>query len=290
MAYETVVNLHVTERCNYGCTFCFGKWGVGSTEHELFEDAARAGVLIRDVADAVAARDGAECSVRFNFVGGEPALLRSLPKLIGYCKALGTRVSFVSNGLMLQRFQPAWIARQVDIAGLSIDSAVHATNLAIGRATRSGRPFHLESILASLAELRRLGATRVKINTVVSRANVGEDLSPVIREIRPDKWKVLQVLPVYGSTDTVSAAEFAAFVRRHAEFDDILVHEDNHAMADSYLMIDPLGRFFWKDSTDGSGYQYSAPVLEVGASTALRACPISWERYADRYRGVTIQV
>jgi radical S-adenosyl methionine domain-containing protein 2 len=41
----------------------------------------------------------------------------------------------------------------------------------------------------------------VKVNTVVSRANVGEDLAPVLAALRPDKWKVFQVLPVYGDRD-----------------------------------------------------------------------------------------
>jgi hypothetical protein len=50
---------------------------------------------------------------------------------------------------------------------------------------------------------------------------------------------------------------------------DILVSEDNDEMTGSYLMIDPLGRFFWRDG--GDGYRYSAPILEVGAAAALNA-------------------
>src|SRR5207249_11774337 len=99
-----VVNLHVTERCNYHCSFCFGRWGIGSAERDLFEDVDRAGALIADVHAVVAALRPDRQPVRFNFVGGEPALLRSLPWLVESCRALGARVSFVSNGLMLHRF------------------------------------------------------------------------------------------------------------------------------------------------------------------------------------------
>jgi radical S-adenosyl methionine domain-containing protein 2 len=94
------------------------------------------------------------------------------------------------------------------------------------------------------------------------------------------------MLPVYGSADAVSAAEFTAFVRRHAEFADVMVVEDNDRMIASYLMVDPLGRFFWtSDDADGDagGYSYSRPILEVGAATSFRECSVSWEKYVERY-------
>ena len=42
---------------------------------------------------------------------------------------------------------------------------------------------------------------RVKINTVVTRTNLMEDLSDFIVEARPERWKLLQVLPVEGQND-----------------------------------------------------------------------------------------
>ena len=43
-------------------------------------------------------------------------------------------------------------------------------------------------------------------------------------------------------------------------------------MTDSYLMVDPTGRFFWR-SKYAPGYDYSSPILEVGAAEAMAQIP-----------------
>src|SRR5262252_3134424 len=98
---EIVVNLHVTERCNYNCSFCFGQWGLRSyREAEVFADLAAARQLIEDVFGAIVSGSlGPARRVRFNFVGGEPGLLRPLPELVYFSRSLGARTSYVSNGL-----------------------------------------------------------------------------------------------------------------------------------------------------------------------------------------------
>lgn len=282
MGAELVVNLHVTEQCDYACSFCFGKWGLDRAAG-VFEDLARSTALISDVFDVLSASEFGTHGIRFNFAGGEPALLRGLPTLVEHCRRIGARRSFVSNGLMLRRFDAAWISRNIDIVGLSIDSLSELTNLRIGRATRSGQAFSLAHIIPPVRELRSLGRCLIKVNTVVNRENVHENLSPALRSLEPDKWKVFQMLPVYGSAGTVTAAEFRKFLRRHAEFAHILVSENSDQMTASYLMIDPMGRFFWTSDGGAGGYRYSRPILEVGAMAALQECTISWAKYFDRY-------
>lgn len=44
---EMVVNLHITERCNYGCTYCFGKWG-------LFDDSSTKPAFVRTLRPPIA--------------------------------------------------------------------------------------------------------------------------------------------------------------------------------------------------------------------------------------------
>lgn len=286
MGAELVVNLHVTEQCNYSCSFCFGKWGLGGAVG-VFEDPRRATALISDLFGVLSQSELGSHGIRFNFVGGEPALLRTLPELVAHCRGLGVRTSFVSNGLMLRRFDALWISQNFDIVGLSVDSASDSTNLRIGRTARSGRVFSLAELIPSVCDLRSISNCLIKVNTVVCRKNLRENLSQALRSVAPDKWKVFQMLPVYGSVDAITAAEFTEFLQRHAEFSGILVSEDNSQMTASYLMIDPLGRFFWTPDTGNSGtseYLYSQSILEVGAATAFRECVISWTKYADRYR------
>ena len=137
--------------------------------------------------------------------------------------------------------------------------------------------------LTYFAELRSGAGPETKVNTVVSRTNHQEDLSATIRLLRPHKWKIFQTLPVYGTRGAVTTGQFHGFLARHRAFSDIIVSEDNDEMTASYVMIDPLGRFFWRDPAGGPGYSYSAPILEVGARAAFRQVVIAWDRYERRY-------
>lgn len=280
---ELVVNLHVTERCDYACSYCFGKWGLGSTT-EVFQDPELSVALVSDVFAALVESTGGSRRIRFNFAGGEPALLRSLPTIVEHCRGIGARTSIVTNGLALRRLDAEWMVRNLDIVGISVDSVSERTNLAIGRATRSGRPFRLDDVAPAVRRLRAGGHRCVKVNTVVSRANVDEDFSGALRDLSPDRWKVMQMLPVHGDAGSVSAAEFAGFLRRHSEFAAITASEDNRQMTASYLMIDPVGRFFWTSEDAKSGYRHSRAIMEVGAAAALAECTISWPKFFDRYR------
>src|SRR5690606_13422725 len=96
-------------------------------------------------------------------------------------------------------------------------------------------------------------------------------LGGLIERVRPDRWKVLRALPVIDSSLVVSDSAFQGFLQRHTTFAHLMSPEDNQLMTESYIMIDPLGRFFQNASpTVGSrGYRYSSPILEVGIESAF---------------------
>ena len=147
--------------------------------------------------------------------------------------------------------------------------------------------FHLGFSLA-LGESAKARGLRLKVNTVVNRYNLDEDFRSFIRAMGPERWKVFQALSVEGQNDrhfgefAVSRAEFDLYVERNrsVEQDGItVVPENNEMMTGSYLMIDPLGRFF--DDTQGK-HTYSRPILEVGVPQALEEIMIYPERFAQR--------
>ena len=76
--------------------------------------------------------------------------------------------------------------------------------------------------------------------------------------------------------------QFQAFVARHAAYRSIAVVEDNQDMQESYIMVDPQGRFF-QNSPVFAGYQYSQPILEVGAEKAFEQVNFNPERFLSRY-------
>lgn len=63
-----------------------------------------------------------------------------------------------------------------------------------------------------------------------------------------------------------------------------MVVENNQCMAGSYLMLDPMGRFY-QNVHQRQGYDYSQPVLHVGVEQALSQIAFSPEHFAARYAG-----
>jgi radical S-adenosyl methionine domain-containing protein 2 len=49
-------------------------------------------------------------------------------------------------------------------------------------------------------------------------------------------------------------------------------------------MVDPQGRFF-QNSPCSAGYQYSQPILEVGAEEAFSQVNFDLEKFSSRYFG-----
>ena len=223
---------------------------------------------------------------KINFAGGEPTLCRWLPELISRAKELGLTTSIVTNGSRLTREWLGSTKGSLDWVTLSIDSLDRDTLLRMGRTARSG-PMSEQEYMTVIGDLKEFGI-RLKINTVVTRYNMGESLAAFIAETCPERWKLLQVLPVNGQNDhavdryTVSDDEFDQYVQvnRCVEAYGIrVVPENNNLMTGSYVMIDPAGRFF--DNVAGF-HTYSKPILEVGVEAALREVTIDPEKFLSR--------
>ena len=156
----------------------------------------------------------------------------------------------------------------------------------MGRATRSG-PLSQADYLDIIYMLKERGI-RLKINTVVTQINCDEDLSKFIAEARPERWKLLQVLPVRGQNDglvdgqLITLRQFAGYVARNRSVEEMgiaVVPENNDMMTGSYVMVDPAGRFF--DNMAG-GHAYSRPILDVGVDAALREVSVDPDKFRMR--------
>lgn len=290
-AGELVINWHLTEACNYACRYCYSKWHADGSGKELIHDTEGSTALLAEIYRHFAptprnhARLGMEWhSVRLSLAGGEPLLYdREIVRIVAQARETGFDVSLITNGSRLTRPLIAELAPQLSVLGLSLDSALAAINREIGRADRHSQALLLEDLSEIIALGRKLNpALRVKINTVVNALNFTEDMSPLIRQLSPDKWKVLRMLPTVTSDLSIADHEFAEFVDRHTLLGNIISAEDNSDMVESYIMIDPRGRFF-QNSLSGGGYRYSAPILDTGAELAFRQ--ISWlaDKFQARY-------
>lgn len=262
------INYHLYKPCNARCRFCFATFR--DVQGALTPDEAR---------ELIACLRQAGCE-KLNFAGGEPTLHPHMDTLLVHAKQLGFTTSMVTNGARLRPLLDAH-ASALDWVGLSVDSAREEVQKALGR----GRGDHVAQSIA-LADRARAAGVRVKLNTVVTSLTWAEDMSALVTRMRPERWKAFQVLPVRGQNDgsvedlLITREQFEAFIERHQHLAGVSpIAEDNDAMRGSYLMIDPLGRFF--DNVGGS-HVYSEPILAVGVARALAQVRFSLDKLRAR--------
>ena len=291
---QLVINWHLTEACNYSCRYCYARWDGRVDERELIHDSHRTQRMLAHLADFFSPDNQANplrremdwASVRLNLAGGEPLLYRQRTvDVVNTARELGFNVSMISNGSHFDRPSLEALAPNLSLLGISLDSAQQNVNRAIGRVDRQGRVLAQDDLVDVLGKACMLNpAMRLKINTVVNALNCEEDMSTMIRLLSPDRWKVLRMLPVVTNNLAVSDAQFNGFVERHSGVEEIMCIEDNNSLAESYIMIDPHGRFFQNSMADGlGGYQYSRSILEAGARDAFSELRFSPRKFLTRY-------
>ena len=275
------VNWHFWPWCNYGCKFCFAR----------FEDIPRADRLPKEIAITVPEMLAAAGADKITFVGGEPTLCPYLGDLLAASKDVGLTTCIVSNATGLtEEFLDEW-GHLIDWVGLSIDASNDEIHAEIGRGMRGDlarqRSHHLELAKQVWASCTQRGI-RMKLNTVICKANLEDDMSALVMELKPERWKIFEVLPVEGQNDgdvddmLLEEDEFNSWVERHKWVADEgiqFVPENNELMRGSYAMLDALGRFY--SNTEG-GHTYGPSILDVGVMRAWEENCFLEDRFHDR--------
>lgn len=282
--FETVINYHITEKCNFACHYCFAKYGLEDKfKMELHHDLSQVKIMLEDIYQHF--QNGNKGNdVRINFAGGEPLILKKFPEIIEIAYAVGFKVSLITNASVLTNELITNQVRYLSVFGLSVDSFRDETNQNIGRATRSGKGNKTAEIIEKIALIRKLNPEiSIKLNTVVTHKNYAELMAAEINKIAPDKWKIFEVLPNGNEGGKVSKQQFEHFIANHKATVDVPKFvEYNDDLLDSYLMIDPLGRFYQRQSV-GNKNIYSAPIIMVGAERALQQVTFDQSKFDQRY-------
>ncbi|MHA1278240.1 MAG: viperin family antiviral radical SAM protein [Candidatus Helarchaeota archaeon] len=261
------INFHVWPKCNYKCKFCFAQF----KDYRCILSKEQSLRLITQIREW-----GIE---KINFAGGEPTLCPYLSELLQYSKELGITTSIISNGTGISQDFLMKNSEALDWLGLSIDSGNEATQLLLGR----GNGNHVSLIIRKVEMVKKFDI-HLKINTVVTALNYREDMNWLIERFRPDRWKVFQVLLIENQNKLrsqdllITEDQFVEFIKRHEGNDPIV--ESNRLMHNSYIMVDPCGRFY---QNTGYTYSYSRSILKVGVETAFR--DIRWDSETFIQRG-----
>jgi radical S-adenosyl methionine domain-containing protein 2 len=271
-----VVNYHITNRCNYHCAYCFGKFD--GQKDPMLEDAKR---IVDNIASYFFQNEITDG--RINFAGGEPTLYAHLDELINYASSLGIRVSIVTNGsLLTPELVCSWQGK-VSCIGISIDSIDNNTNITIGRCCRNKAKDlpHWNGLAKAIHECN----IDLKVNTVVSRLNLDEDLSELYRALGPKKIKLFQMHLIDGINDQaksyeITEREFVDFCERHRAFESVMVAEPCGSMENSYLMVNPKGKF---QLNNNGAYQTFGDLNTTSILEILKTVPLDFEKFDSRY-------
>ena len=275
------VNWHFWPWCNYGCKFCFAR----------FEDIPRADRLSKEIAITVPEMLATAGADKITFVGGEPTLCPYLGDLLAASKDVGLTTCIVTNASGLtEEFLDEW-GHVIDWIGLSIDASSDAIHAEIGRGMRGdlarARSHHLDLAKDAWRRCQSRGI-RMKLNTVVCKPNLEDDMTELVLELMPERWKIFEVLPVGGQNDgdveelLLDGGEFQSWVDRHAIVEESgiqFVPESNDLMRGSYAMLDALGRFY---SNAGGGHEYGPSILDIGVMNAWEQNMFIEERFNSR--------
>lgn len=216
---------------------------------------------------------------KINFSGGEPFIHdrgEYLGKLVRFCKEelQLPSVSIVSNGSLIRERWFKSYGEYLDILAISCDSFDEQVNVLIGRG--QGKKNHVEN-LQKLRTWCRDYKVAFKINSVINRFNVEEDMTEHIKALNPVRWKVFQCLLIEGENVgedalreaeqfVISDEEFEEFLDRHKDV-SCLVPESNRQMRDSYLILDEYMRFL---NCRNGRKDPSKSILDVGVEKAIK--------------------
>lgn len=265
--FETV-SFHLVKPCNKKCKFCYATFNDFHTKMLSYSEAED---IIIELALA-----GVK---KITFAGGEPMLYPHLKGVIKRAKLCGMTTSIITNGSLLTEDWLIEMKPYLDWIGLSIDSLSIANNI------RSGRFISLADAIdyEELVSLINKHDFKLKINTVIHAFNWFETLLPFIKQAKPSRWKVFDVLKVEGQNEDqyqyIKADESQRDHFLENNKHESMVYESNDLMTGSYLLIDPRGRFF--ENTAGT-HTYSDPILEVGVERALTQINLKRDKFLER--------
>lgn len=214
----------MTDRCNFSCKHCF----VNRAGRELTFTQCKK--IIDDIVDMKQFK-------RVNLAGGEPLLVPYLQELIDYIVSKGLACSIITNGWYLTESFIRHNKTKLSMIGISIDSMQEDINRQIGRKTIKN--------LHVLCDAIKDQGICLKINICISRLNKGEDFSTMLDHVKPDRLKLLMMLPSphaqTAKDQSITVREFQDVCRKLSAYHPIC--EDNEYMTHHYWIVDSSGHF-----------------------------------------------
>lgn len=271
-----VINFHLTEVCNYRCTYCFAKF---KNDNELnFDGWKKAVDIVSNYYIRNDIKDG-----RINLAGGEPLVLPFLDNLIDYIHSKNIATSIITNGSFLTKERIDRWNNKIETLGVSIDSLNNETNLIIGR-NSNGKTLDINKLIEVLNYAKEKNI-KLKVNTVVSKLNIEENIMPLYEAVDFDRVKLLQVR-IQGNCNEsakkheITKEEFKDYVNKIIKRKENIVIEPEEDIESSYVIIDPHGNLI---SNENNYHQKTGSIFEETLEDLILKAGINYKTFMKRY-------
>ncbi len=279
---EITINWHIIQKCNYKCYYCFAKYQK-SQRKEIHYSKKEIEILL-DKIYRTFRKSYKDRHIRLNIAGGEPTLSKNLGFIIETAYRIGFKVSIITNSSVLTTRFIKSNAKYLSMFAISIDSINRNNNVNIGRIHKENS-LDLSQVFKNIELIRSFNKNiEIKINTVVNRHNYNEYLGNFISLIKPNKWKIFQALNIGSDEIYCNDVQYKTFLQNHQKLKVSTYSESNDEMTDSYIMIDPHGRFY--QNTNGT-YSYSKSILNITKDEILECINIDIDKYNERYKEIS---
>ena len=91
---------------------------------------------------------------------------------------------------------------------------------------------------------------------------------------------LFKALSINNSKEYCSKEQFNTFINNHKSLNINIFSETNEEMIESYIMVDPYGRFY---QNSGAIYQYSKSILELESNEIINHVNFDLKKYKNRY-------
>lgn len=271
-----VINFHLTEKCNYQCVYCFSKFK-NSNELNL-DDWKKMVDLVDEYFQRNDINDG-----RISLAGGEPLLVKFLDELINYIYAKNIKISIITNCSLLTKSKIDSWANKIEFLGVSIDSINKEKNLINGR-NSNGKTIELDKLIDILNYAKEKGM-KLKVNTVVSKINLYEDIMPLYHLVEFDRIKLLQVRINQNCNEEakkyeITSDEFDKYCAKVITCNKKIIIEKEQDIESSYIVIGPKGHLF---SNRNKYFQKIGTIFNEKLESLITKAELNYQTFLKRY-------
>lgn len=279
MKHPHIINFHITDACNYECRYCFADFKMKNLP---LSDAKK-------VVDSVATffAEKGITNGRINIAGGEPLMYPHLDSIIDYICEQNILVSIITNGSLLTEERIAAWKGKVAMIGISVDALSPEADFHIGRCD-ARHSVNSAAHLIKMADAIHRAGIKLKINTVVSKANLEEDMLSFYQTVKPDRLKLIYIHVVHNVNEWPETMDLIPTIGEYTEFVEKNRYEDNCElilekpmdMQNAYMMINPHGEVYI--NCFGSERKYGNSIYEPLADIIQRI-PFDQSKFDIRY-------